>query len=65
MRQNLLTQKLHNLCSKTLLLSKTSIGGQIENHGRIKKILKKTGQNNLKVSLFLLRLHSKTIDETC
>ena len=48
--KNLFTQKLHNL-----LLSETSLGGQLENHGRIKKVLKKTSQNNLKLSLFLLK----------
>ena len=48
--KNLFAQKLSNL-----LLSETSIGGQLENHGRIKKILKKTSQNFLKVSLFLLK----------
>ena len=48
--KNLFAQQLSNL-----LLSETSIGRQLENHGRIKKVLKKTSQNNLKVFLFLLK----------
>ena len=49
----LFAQKLSNL-----LLSKTSIGGQLENHRRIKKVLKETSQNNpkeIKTTLFLLK----------
>ena len=34
--KNLFTEKLNNL-----LLSETFIGGQLENHGRIKKVWKK------------------------
>ena len=48
--KNLFAQKLSNL-----LLSETSIGRQLENHGRIKKVLKKASQNNPKVYLFLLK----------
>ena len=48
--KNTFTQKLRNL-----LLSETSIGGQLENRGRIKKVFKKTNEDNLKVSLFLLK----------
>ena len=48
--KNLFAQKL-----SYLLLSETSIIGQLENHGRIKKVLIETSQNFLNVSLFLLK----------
>ena len=46
----LFAQKLSNL-----LLSETSVGWQLENRGRIKKVLKKASQNNLEISFFLLK----------